>query len=376
MVWLALVLMTAAALLCVVWPLLRPGRDAALGATDVAFYRQQLSELDADVDRGLLRPADIEATRAELGRRLIQAADTTGAAPGRGHRRSAVAAAAGVAVVLVAAGLYHRLGHPDLPDAPLAARAADGTGFAGALAKIEAHLAANPDDVRGLEIMAPLYMKLSRFDDAARTYRELIRLRGATPELRAALGQALVMGADGVVTAEARAAFDAALKDDPAMPQARFFVGLAAQQDGDKAGARAIWTALVAEAPPEAPYTAIVRQRIADLDGTAPPPGPAASPSPPGPAMAGLPAGAAAVAALPADQQRSAIRGMVDGLAARLADNGQDAEGWLKLVRAYRVLGDGDKATKALADARHAMADDPGTLARLDRLAHELGLES
>ena len=372
MVWFALAFMTAAALLCVAWPLMHPGRRNAAGTTDVVFYRQQLSELDADVDRGILRPADVEATRAELGRRLIQASDLSGAPPVEGRRRAVPAMAASLFVVALAAGFYARLGHPDLPDAPLAARGVGNTDFASALSRIEAHVASHPDDGRGLEIMAPIYAKLGRFDDAARTYRGIIRVLGPTPERSAALGQALVMAADGVVTQDARAAFDAALAGDPAMPQARFFTGLSALQDGDKVKARAIWTALVAEAPPEAPYTAIVRQRIADLDGG----GPVAAGAPSAQPGAGMPAGAAAVAALPADQRQVAIRGMVEGLAARLAADGHDGEGWLRLVRAFRVLGEQDKAQKALADARRSMAGNPQVLGRLDQLARELGLES
>ena len=374
MVWFAFALMTSAAVLCVCWPLWRPRPQAAVGATDAAFYRQQLAELDADVDRGVLRPADVEGTRIELGRRLIQASDATGPAPVGGHGRRLASAVAGCFVLAVAAAVYAHVGHPNQPDAPLAARTTGTDDFATAMAKIEAHLASDPDDGRGLEIMAPIYMKLGRFDDAARTCREVIRVLGPTPERWSALGQALVMAADGVVTAEARQVFDAALKGDPAMPQARFFDGLASLQDGDKGRARSIWAALVEEAPPEAPYTGVVRQRLAELGGT-PSPGamPEAAPAPG--AMPGMPAGAAAVAALPADQQQAAIRGMVDGLAARLARNGQDPEGWLRLVRAYRVLGDGDRAAKALADARRAMTGDPQVMGRLDRLAHELGLE-
>lgn len=382
MVWLAFAFMSAAAVLCVCWPLTRPKRDAAGGATDVAFYRQQLRELEADVDRGLLRPAQVEATRAELGRRLIQAADETGPVLARGRRHRFGAVAAGVFVVAVSAGLYARVGRPGQPDAPLAARDAGRTDFATALAKMEAHLAADPNDGRGLDLMAPVYMKVGRFDDAARTYRDLIRVLGSTPAREAALGQALVMAADGVVTAEARGIFEAALKQDPVMPQARFFEGLAALQDGDGAKARAVWVALVDEAPPEAPYTGILRQRIAELDGAAPRDAPSGVRAENGSTvggsrpMSGLPAGAAAVAALPADQQRVAIRGMVDGLAARLAQDGRDPEGWLKLVRAYRVLGERDKAVEALAEARRSMTGDPQVLGRLDQLARELGLES
>ena len=46
------------------------------------------------------------------------------------------------------------------------------------------------------------------------------------------------------------------------------------------------------------------------------------------------------------------IRGMVDRLATRLKDNGNDVEGWLRLVRAYMVLGERDKAQAALVEAR------------------------
>lgn len=367
MVWFAFALMTAGAVLCVAWPLLHPRRWAGLGASDVAFYRQQLLELDSDVDRGLLRPADVEATRTELGRRLIQAADASGEAPPAGARRRTVALAAGAAVLAVAAGLYGAVGRPDMPDAPLAARRDGATDFAAAIAKIEAHLAADPDDARGLAVMAPLYMKMGRFTDGARSYRGLVRVLGSTAQRQADLGQALVMAADGVVTAEARQAFDAALKQDAALPEARFYEGLAALQDGDREAARATWTAVLHEAPPGAPYAAALRQRLAALDGSAP----AAEAAPPA-----MPAGAAAVAALPAAERGEAIRGMVEGLAARLAANGQDPEGWLRLIRAYRVLGDQDKALKALADARRLLAGDGPDLERLGRLAHELGLES
>ena len=399
MVWLAFAFMAAAAVLCVSWPLLRPRGTAAAGATDVAFYRDQLQELASDVDRGTLRPADVDATRAELGRRLIQASETTGAAPAAGRRHTAAAGLASAFVIAVAAGLYADVGHPNQPDAPLAARETGKTDFATSIAKIEAHLASDPDDGRGLEIMAPVYMRMGRFDDAVRTYREIIRVLGRSPSREAELGQAMVMQADGVVTGEARRTFDAALKDDPVLPQARFFEGLAALQDGDKARARTIWEALIREAPPEAPYIAIVRERVAELDGARPAlaasgsgpsgaPGGTVRPAAAGRAILGgprpggsgampdMPAGAAAIASLPAGQQQVAIRGMVDGLAARLAENGQDAAGWLRLVRAYRVLGEQDKAVKALADARRSMTGDQQVLGQLDRLAHELGLES
>ena len=260
MVWIAFALMTAAAVLCAAWPLVRPRRDAGLvlpevqASTDAAFYRQQLAELDADVDRGLLAGSDADGVRAELGRRLLSASERSAAATSTsGVRHLGAAVLVAGVISLTAVALYAKVGHPDEPDEPLSARAADRDDFASAMAKMEAHLDMNPDDGRGSELIAPIYLKTGRFDAAARALRNAIRVLGPTPSREAALGQALVMEADGVVTGEARQVFDAALKGDPAMPQARFFEGLAALQDGDKAKARTMWTALVDEAPPEAP---------------------------------------------------------------------------------------------------------------------------
>lgn len=363
MVWIAFALMTAGAVLCVAWPLARTRGAARDAPADVAFYRQQLAELDEDVSRGLLGEADVASTRAELGRRLLVAADATEAPrrPGRGRHLAAVAVL--VLVPALALGLYLKIGRPAYEDDPLALRATPTRDIAAMLQRVEAHLASAPDDARGYELIAPIYMQMRRYDDAAHAFGEVLRISGDTPERQAAYGQALVMAADGVVTQQARGAFEAALKANPPLPQALFFVGLAAEQDGDKVRARDIWTKLAAEAPPGASWVEIVRRRLAALDG---PPDPAAG-VPSGPAAAGI-------AALPADQRDAAIRGMVEGLAARLAKDGGDAEGWLRLVRAYKVLGETDKARQALGDARRSMSGDAGTLSRLDGLAQELGL--
>lgn len=102
--------------------------------------------------------------------------------------------------------------------------------------------------------------------------------------------------------------------------------------------------------------------------------------------MIGLRARLAALSGATAPQPKSAarftpdeekmIRGMVEGLAQRLAESGGSAEEWARLVRAYSVLQDTEKAKAALADARKAFAKDAPTLAEFDALARELGLGS
>ena len=68
------------------------------------------------------------------------------------------------------------------------------------------------------------------------------------------------------------------------------------------------------------------------------------------------------------------IAGMVSRLADRLKQDGSDVEGWLRLLRAYVVLGERDKAQGAAADARRALAGDADKLRRIDDLVKELGL--
>ena len=373
MLWIMIALMTGAAVLCVVWPLSKPRRDAALSqGADLRFYQEQLHALDRDVETGLVAVPEAVGSRIEIGRRLIAAADRQAASPsglGRGQRFAAAALVI-VLVPLVSIGLYLRVGAPDFADMPLASRETDPghDDIATALARVESHLAAHPDDGRGWDLLAPLYLRFGRYEDAVHAFERALALQGETAARRTGYGQALMLRAGGVVTAEARAAFEKALAEDPREPQPQFFLGLAAEQDGNAGKARALWTKLIDDAPADAPWRSMVQAKLTALDGgaAAPPAEPAEGPASPQGAV---------IASLPADQQRDAIHGMVDGLAARLSQNGQDREGWLKLVRAYSVLGERAKALGALSAARRNLAADAPALVQLDGLAHELGLE-
>jgi cytochrome c-type biogenesis protein CcmH len=281
-----------------------------------------------------------------------------------------------VALPLGAVGIYLALGSPLLPDQPLAARVVEARAnqsMETLIAQVEAHLAQRPDDGRGWEVIAPVYLRLGRFDDAVKARRNALRLNGDSAERQAALGEALVFGANGVVTAEAKSAFEKAVALDPAHVQARYFLGLAAEQDGNRARAAATWRTLIESAPPDAPWIEFVRGALARVEGA----GASA-----GAAGAGGGAGSgpseeqvAASSELSPEQRKLMIQGMVDRLAERLNRDSSDVEGWLRLVRSYMVLGQADKARAAAADARRALAGDPNKLRRLDDLVKGLGLE-
>ena len=367
--WVIFAVMTGAAVLCALWPLSRaPGATKAENSA-LAFHRAQLAEIDRDVERGLL-PADQAAVaRVEAARRLIGAADRdaqgaqAGIAPPARRRLAAI-----LIVVLVPAatvGLYTRLGSPQLPDQPLLSRAEDPNNphmLEAAVAKIEQHLIKAPADGEGYRVIAPAYMRLGRYDDAVRAYGEALRLLPDNPATRADYGEALVTVAGGIVTAEARAAFEQANAKDANSAKTRVYLGLAAEQDGDVARATKLYQSVLDDdLPVKEAWARAVQQRLGLLAGKGAPP----------------PSGqAAAIARMDPTTQQAAIRGMVDGLAARLQQNRDDQPGWLRLIRAWHVLQDDDKARTALAEARKALAGHADAAPALDALARELKLGS
>ncbi len=369
MFWVVLAGMTGLAALAAAWPLIRgAGRSASVPA-DAAFYKAQLDEIERDVARGFLPADEAAGARVEAARRLIAASAATveGAVADAPGRRRVWAIAIAVAAPVVALALYADLGRPDLPDSPLAQRQVNARGMSGveaALAHVEQQLGANPDNGPGWSLVAPVYMKLGRFDDAVAAYKQALRLNGENAAVRADYGEAIVGAAGGIVTADARAAFDKALAEQPGLPSARFYLGLAAEQDGDLDKAIATYRALLAEAPSRAPWAPALQARLAALTGGGATP--AQSEAAPDQSAAAPTQGDA--------QQDAMIRGMVERLATRLAASGGGADEWQRLIRAYTVLHEPEKAKDALASARKALAGDAQAGQQLDALARELGI--
>jgi cytochrome c-type biogenesis protein CcmH len=368
--WVILGLMTAAAVFAVVWPLARHGTTVQSG-NDIAVYRDQLDEVDRDLATGLIGKTEAQAARVEISRRLLAADAAAQAAPAASNpaaalwRRRAVALVALVLLPAGAAALYLRVGSPELASATIAAEenaSADQQASVKAMvAKVEAHLQRNPNDGRGWEVLAPVYLQLGRYTDSVNAWRNVLQLLGENAEREASLGESLMAEANGIVTDAAKAAFVRAVKLDATIVSARYYLGIAAEQDGQREKAAKIWRDLIADAPPGAQWVSQVRTALARVKGKAP-----ATPS-------GLNAAQLAVAGQqPPQQQSDMIRSMVDRLAARLKKDGSDVDGWVRLVRSYKVLGEPDKATAAAADARQALAGDTGKLQQLETALKDL----
>jgi cytochrome c-type biogenesis protein CcmH len=380
MIWIVFALMTGAAVMAVLAPLAIRREQQDDKVADIAFFEAQIAEIDRDRADGRLDADDAEAARAEAARRLLRAGAAPQTQTGISRKAALFAALAAIAFIpSLALSLYFRLGAADLPDMPLTARLdaqPERTDIAGAVARIEQHLRDHPEDGRGWEVVAPYFLRTGRGEDAIHAYAEALRLLGATAERYAALGEARMIVADGKVTPAAAQDFAAASALDPANIMARYYLAIAAAQAGDKEKAIEQFERLAADAPPDAAWLKSVKTQLASLRGEAAPP--AASPSENGPPVARSGPDSEqgqAIAAMPAGDQQKMIRMMVTRLADRLAKNGDDVEGWLKLIRAYSVLAEPEKAKQALADAHKALAAKQDDIARIDALAKQLGVD-
>jgi cytochrome c-type biogenesis protein CcmH len=389
LLWIAFALMTAAVLAWVLAPLARPASageaPASAEAGARAVYRDQLAEVEAERAAGLIGASEAEAARIEISRRLLaSAAHAEVSAPtarlgGSATRHGRVALAAAAAIPLLTLTLYFVYGSPGLPEtlAKEASAAREQAELARLVAQVEIRLRQVPDDGKGWEVIAPVYLKLGRHADAATAYTNAARLQGESVTLLAGIAEASMLAKDGLVTEEARTAYEKILRLEPGRVEPRFWLTVGKEQDGRLAEALAEYTALLNEALPGATYRGALATRIEEVSARLSAQGgqrPASEPAkaPTGPTAADM----EAAARLSPEQQQMMITGMVEGLAQRLKSNGKDLAGWQRLLRAYTVLGRHDDARAALAEARRNFQGDQRALSDLSGLAATLGLGS
>lgn len=392
MIWIVLTVMAAVASAGLTIPLVRRFDAArALRGSTIEVLRTQLAEVDAQVEAGTVAETEAEGLKTEIKRRILSEGRAVDPDARPLQERLLVPGALGLAVVvaLFAAGLYSKLGRPDLAGGPPAAAAASDPGHpqgdvTAMIGQLEAKLKDAPGDPQGWGMLAWSYFQTGRYVDAATAYGRAAALDPANAEFLSAQGESFVQAANGQVEPNAQAAFRKALTIDPADPRARYFLAVAKDQGGDQAGAMDDWIALLKSAPADAQWAPEVRdfiektarERGVDVSGRLPP-APAATAAPTSPAPASPGPSSAQVAAAgemtPAERQ-AMISNMVEGLAARLKANPRDEDGWIRLMRARMVQGDAAKAAQAYRDAMKAFADTPASQASLRGAAQGLGV--
>lgn len=391
----------AAAMATAVAAILTLALRRATGADDTAsatqLYRDQLAEVDRDVQRGTLPPDEAGRLRSEIARRLLEADRATGATLLPAAGASWPATVIVVATVAASVGLYALWGAPGYPDLPLKQRLAmsdaamasrpdqatavasvppvpappaPDAAFLDLMDKLRSALATRPGDVTGLALLARNEAALGNLAAAEDAQRRLIAAKGdaATADDRAGLAEVMIRAAGGYVSPEAEAELVRTLQLDPENGAARYFSGLMFAQGGRYDRAFAIWRDLIDKGPDDAPWIAPIRAQMPDVAYRAG----VKYDLPPlrGPDGADV---AAASEMSPADRQ-AMIEGMVGQLSDRLAREGGPAEDWAKLIRSLGVLKNTDKASAIYAEAQTRFAGDAAALSFLKEAAVEAGL--
>ncbi|HLZ76458.1 c-type cytochrome biogenesis protein CcmI [Phenylobacterium sp.] len=354
--WATAALLSAAAVILVLFRAARAATAAETGDTTSVFYRRQLAEIGDLADRGLIGADERKGAEAEAGRRLLAAADAPAEVWSAGPHRAVILTVA-IGAPVLALAVYMAVGSPQLGDQPFKARLAQWQATPPQALRAQELAALVADKVKGrpTDPDGYKYLALARGGagdllGAVEALRRGVRVAPERADLWQMLGEAELYQANGELTDDAVDAFRHLIKLEPNSLPARFQLAAVKIRDGDKAGGLADWKALLAEMPASDPRRQNVQAAIASAEGAPPPPA------------------AAAPQGLSADQM-TAVRGMVAGLAARLAASPDDPAGWVQLVKAYAVLGDTQKRDAALKTARARYAGKPDVLAKLSQAA-------
>lgn len=374
-------------------------------AFDLQVFRDQLDEVDRDLSRGLISEEEAARLRTEISRRILQAdaslqRATTARASGPSLRFSAALML--LLAVGLAFGVYLWRGAPELGDQPLALRLAEASAarasrpsqaeaeaaFAAAVRPADTdpgHLAlveklrevmrSRPDDLQGQELLARNEAALGNYPGAARALAAILRLKGESatlPEMGFA-AEMMILAAGGIVTPEAEALLTQILRRDPKNGVGRFQSGRLMLQTGRPDIAFRFWAPLWEESPDGAPWLPALEQQLPDLAWLA---GqhrytlPARNAALTGPSAEDI----AASSTLSPEERDRMVRGMVDGLMARLANSGGTAPEWARLLRALGVLQDQERAAAIYAEARERFAGREADLAQIEAAARDAGV--
>lgn len=360
------------------------GRARTAAAYDAAIYKDQLDELDRDIERGVMSVDEAAAARVEVSRKLIAASEKARSEtvePGGSRNRSSwiPAVIVGLLIPLVSFFLYDVSGSPGTPDQPFAAREADrrtaetrrfqqSVELLATVRSLEAQLEVDPDNLDVWRRLAQSQLGLGNFEQAALAFDEAMKLSSRSVDLLMGKGIVLVFRDGGRVNAEARSIFEEVLATFPNNATGLYFLGLAHAQRQEFSAAADLWRRALINAPSDWPLSQRVQQQLAlaensiDVSRERPPST--------GPTQDDV----EAAAMMDAASRQQMIDDMVEGLAARLAEDPDDLEGWLRLARSYVVLNRKDDAVQSLAKAKAAFAGDDQAIRRIDSIRQEIGL--
>jgi len=389
--WISFALLTVFVLLVIVFPLVRKRPDMPDDTQrtdyDVALYKDQLKEVERDLERGILNVDQADAVRTEIQRKLLHAADAQKhhtpeiVSSGANGRGILTATAIVLFVVIGAAALYARLGSPELKDLAYADRdikaeersqqsQMPNQQIQGLLEKLARRLEENPNDIKGWLLLGRSFITSGRYEESAGAFERASALAPDDPDIMADYAEALIFANKGQVNDAAMTLLQGALGKTREDPKSRYYIGLYKAQKGNVAGALQDWVDIAAMSPSDAPWLPSIHRQIdagftkSGIDPSTITPSAEAQAfakaqgrdaqalntkpnqnAAPGPTAEDV----QAAQSMSSEDQSNMIRGMVNRLAERLKSEPDDLQGWTRLARAYEVLGEKEKAKEALA---------------------------
>ncbi|WP_299303174.1 c-type cytochrome biogenesis protein CcmI [uncultured Litoreibacter sp.] len=361
MIWVVAALMALSVGVALLWPLGSGGAPRqGRAAKAMAIYEDQLSELDRDAERGLITPEESRAAQVEIKRRMLGVGDTFEATGSTSGRMAIVAAA--LFVPVAAFGLYTQVGAPGIPAVPFAERqneVQNANQLNTLIAELVSRLENDPagGETRGWELLATTYMNQGRPAEAAAAFERVIDRDDATSATFSQYAEALITAERGTVTPLASRMITRSMELDPSNPAATFYRAIELEQAGQGAQARTLLLDRIAQESQAQPWMPTFLQTANQMGATL---GEAAVElpdfaAPRGPTQEDI----EAASELSAEDRQAFILNMVDGLEERLQDEPENLDGWLQLARALVVLGQEDRAVKALRSAKPLVVDLP-----------------
>ncbi len=388
----------------------RPENEQHPAAYDLQVYRDQLKEVDKDLARGVIGEEDAARMRTEISRRILAAdAQIQKTEEGEGSRARGSVALIGVLLIAVIGGsfgLYTQLGAPGYRDMPLQVRVDEaqarrdtrptqaeaeadapprepvepGEEFITLMEKLRTAVAKNPDDIQGQELLVRNEANLGNMQAAYAAQAKIIELKGeeVTAGDHVLMANLLISAAADYVSPEAEDSLRAALELDPYNNLARYYWGLMMWQTGRPDAAYRVWDQVLRQSPADAPWVPSIRATITELawyagvDYKMPAPTPEHSAD-------GLSGPTAedmeAAGEMDAEDRQAMIQGMVDQLSDRLATEGGTPQEWARLIGAYGVLGETERAQLIWEEAQQVFAEAPEALSIVRAGAVQAGLE-
>jgi cytochrome c-type biogenesis protein CcmH len=271
MIWVLLIVLAAISSWFVIRPLLQPQDDQEASSSSLQVYRSQLVEVDADLARGIISPAEADAARVEIKRRILNLEEAPDRVAGPRVARS-IAVASGLLCAGLAAMLYAQLGRPLLPGKPYSLQQEQAAVSDAAtneldamIAKLTSHLATSPEDLQGWRALGWAQMQTGRTAEGVKALARAAELAPKDAAVLSMYGEGLVREADGKVSPQALAIFERVIAIAPADPRARYYKGLQLMQDGKLKEAFEIWVVVIRESPPDAEWLPSIREQAREL---------------------------------------------------------------------------------------------------------------